>query len=146
MDNDYDVLVIGAGTAGIMFARKMAEQGYSVAVFDKLSEEKQGSRLGVFHTDKEHFAPYGLAEPQEGDEDYVGMFDYGITKSAFDNYPKRADYPFLVLRFAPFLKRLRKWSIEKGVKYYFEAAFEDFLSGRQNLRRIHQHRRQKDLI
>lgn len=126
MKQSYDVLVIGAGTAGILFASKMAEQGYSVVVFDKLSEEKQGARLGVFHTDKERFAPYGIPEPKPGDEDYVGVFEYGITKSAFDNYPKQADYPFLVLRFAPFLKRLRNWSMTKGVEYYFNAEFIDF--------------------
>ena len=110
MKTYYDVIVIGAGTAGSFFARKMAEQGYTVAVFDKLPEKEQGSRLGVFHTDKERFAPYGVPEPKSGDEDYLGIFEYGITKSAFDNYPKRADYPFLILHFAPFLKRLRNWA------------------------------------
>jgi len=124
-----DVLVIGAGTAGILFARKMAEQGYKVRVFDRLPEERQGERLGVFHTDLERFAPYGAPVPQPGDEDYVSRFDFGITKSAFDNYPKRTDYPFLVLRFRPFLKRLRAWAAEKGVEFVFDAAFEDFLRG-----------------
>ena len=126
MNGNYDVLVIGAGTAGIMFARKMAEQGYKVCVFDCLPEERQGERLGVLHTDLERFAPYGAPVPQPGDEDYVGRFDFGITKSAFDHYPKRTDYPFLVLRFRPFLKRLRGWAAEKGVEFVFGATFEDF--------------------
>lgn len=126
MKTYYDVIVIGAGTAGSFFARKMAEQGYTVAVFDKLPEKEQGSRLGVFHTDKERFAPYGVPEPKSGDEDYLGIFEYGITKSAFDNYPKRADYPFLILHFAPFLKRLRNWAAEKDTEYYFDADFSDF--------------------
>jgi len=129
MRENYDVLVIGAGTAGILFARKMAEQGYSALVIDQLPEERQGERLGVFHTDLERFAPYGAPEPRPGDEDYVGRFDFGITKSAFDHYPKRTDYPFLVLRFKPFLKRLRSWAAEKGVEFAFNAAFEDFARG-----------------
>ena len=126
MNDNYDVLVVGAGTAGILFARKMAEQGYSALVIDCLPEARQGERLGVFHTDLERFAPYGAPEPRPGDEDYVGRFDFGITKSAFDNYPKRTDYPFLVLRFQPFLKRLRGWAAEVGVEFAFDAAFEDF--------------------
>lgn len=126
MKTAYDVAVVGAGTAGIFFARKMAEQGYSVAVFDKLPEAEQGKRLGVFHTDQERFAPYGAPEPRPGDEDYVSRFDWGITKSAFDHYPKHTDYPFLVLRFAPFLKRCRAWAAEVGVEFYFDAAFRDF--------------------
>ncbi|MCL2023698.1 MAG: FAD-dependent monooxygenase [Oscillospiraceae bacterium] len=128
MKTNYDVLVIGAGTAGLLFAQKMAVQGYEVVVFDKLPEERQGERLGVFHTDLEHFEPYGVPIPQPGDEDYVGRFDFGITKSAFDNHPKRADYPFLVLRLTPFLKRLRNWASETGrVSYCFSAEFTDFL-------------------
>ncbi|MDR1410237.1 MAG: FAD-dependent monooxygenase [Oscillospiraceae bacterium] len=128
METTYDVAVIGAGTAGILFARRMAEQGYTVAVFDKLSEERQGERLGVFHTDFEHFAPYGVPVPQPGDEEWVGHFDYGITKSAFDHYPKRADYPFLILKFKPFLKRIRNWAEETAkVSFFFNAAFEEFI-------------------
>ncbi|MDR3345071.1 MAG: FAD-dependent monooxygenase [Oscillospiraceae bacterium] len=135
MEANYDVAVIGAGTAGILFARRMAEQGCSVAVFDKLSEERQGERLGVFHTDLEHFEPYGVPIPQPGDEDWVGRFDYGITKSAFDHYPKRADYPFLILKFKPFLKRLRNWAAETGkVSFFFGAKFDDFIrDGDENI-------------
>ena len=127
MKKNYDVAVVGAGTAGILFAQKMAAQGYQVAVFDQLSQERQGERLGVFHTDTEHFAPYGVPVPQPGDEDYVSHFDFTITKSAFNNYPKHVAYPFLVLRFQPFLKRLRSWAAETGnVEFIFGAAFEDF--------------------
>ncbi|MDR1805723.1 MAG: FAD-dependent monooxygenase [Clostridium sp.] len=130
METNYDVVVIGAGTAGILFAQRMGMQGYSVAVFDRLSEERQGERLGVFHTDLEHFEPYGVPIPQPGDEDWVGRFDFGITKSAFDHYPQRADYPFLVLKFKPFLKRIRSWASETAkVSFFFEASFEDFVRG-----------------
>ncbi|MDR2686810.1 MAG: NAD(P)/FAD-dependent oxidoreductase [Oscillospiraceae bacterium] len=132
MQQAYDVLVVGAGTAGLFFARKMADQGYSVLVADKLPEERQGERLGVFHIDQERFALHCVPEPRPGDEDYIGRFDYGITKSAFDHYPKRADYPFLLLRFAPFLKRLRAWAAEAGVDFAFGAQFLSFLRGQRS--------------
>jgi electron-transferring-flavoprotein dehydrogenase len=127
MEKQYDVIIIGAGTAGIFFARKMAEQGYKIAVFDKLPEDRQGERLGVFHTDQEHFTPYGVPQPELGDEDYVSKFETGVTKSAFNHYPKITEYPFLVLRFKPFLKRLRSWALQKDVSFFFEYTFQDFI-------------------
>ncbi|MDR0884153.1 MAG: FAD-dependent monooxygenase [Oscillospiraceae bacterium] len=132
MTNTFDIAVLGAGTAGILFAQRMAKQGFSVGVFDKLPEEKQGERLGVFHTDLEHFAPYDVPIPQPGDADWVGRFNTGITKSAFDHYPQAADYPFLVLKFKPFLQRLRDWAQETGkVTFFFDAAFQDVLRDEQ---------------
>jgi choline dehydrogenase-like flavoprotein len=69
MKNKYDVLVVGSGTAGIYFASKMAEYGYSVCVIDSLLEEKLGERLNIFHIDKVKFAEHGIPEPKPGDED-----------------------------------------------------------------------------
>ncbi|MDR1733616.1 MAG: NAD(P)/FAD-dependent oxidoreductase [Oscillospiraceae bacterium] len=127
MRTSYDVIVVGAGTAGIFFAKRMADAGYSVGVFDLLPEERQGERLGVFHTDKERLAPFGVPEPHKGDADYITEFAVGISKSCFDHYPKRTEYPYLVLRFAPFLKRLRAWAGESGVEFCFAQRFTDFL-------------------
>ncbi|MDR1940101.1 MAG: hypothetical protein LBQ40_04825 [Clostridiales bacterium] len=126
MKKTYDVLTVGSGTAGIYFAKLMAEQGYSVCVCDAAPVDKLGARLNIFHTDQSRFETFGIPEPKPGDEDYVTMFEYGITKSAFDNYPKRTDYAFSVLLLPPFLKRLRKWAEGYGVEFYYNAAFKDF--------------------
>ncbi|MEW5784265.1 MAG: NAD(P)-binding protein [Bacillota bacterium] len=89
----YDLIVVGAGTAGTYFAKLMAEQGYKVLVAEKADQAKLGSRLDIFHIDKEAFEKFGVPAPSTADEDYVSEFEYGISKSAFDRYPKRTLYP-----------------------------------------------------
>jgi choline dehydrogenase-like flavoprotein len=103
----YDVLVVGSGTAGIYFAKLMAEQGYSVCVIDKSSEEKLGVRFQVMHIDEQKFDHFNVPKPQLGDDDYLNMFPESISKSALDNYPKVAKYPFLVTRLHLYLKRMK---------------------------------------
>jgi flavin-dependent dehydrogenase len=126
LDTNYDILVVGSGTAGVYFAHEAAKQGYSVCVLDAAPIERLGERLNVFHTDTERFAPFGVPEPKPGDDDYVGMFEYGYVKSALDNYPKRAEYPFTVALLPPFLKRMRKWAEEAGAEFVYGTRFEDF--------------------
>ncbi|MDR2266182.1 MAG: NAD(P)/FAD-dependent oxidoreductase [Christensenellaceae bacterium] len=127
LKQEYDVVVIGAGTAGCYFAHEMATNGYSVCVIDGSPIEDMGKKLYLFHTDKERFDSYGVPEPKPGDEDYIGLFEYGITKSAFDKYPKRADYPFTVALLPPFLKRMRVWAESGGAEFHFATPFENLI-------------------
>jgi len=132
MEKNYDAIVIGAGTAGTYFARLMAGQGYRILVVDKSPREDLGKRLDIFHIDKELFDRFGIPAPSPGDEDYVTEFEYSISKSAFDQYPKRIRYPFMVMRLPRFLARLTRWAETYGVEYAFGTEFVDFLydSGR----------------
>lgn len=127
MKKSYDILVIGAGSAGSFFGKRMAEQGYSVLIVDKSPEELLGSRLDIFHIDKEFFSKYNVPEPRPGDPDYVSLFEYGYARSAFDRYEKRTDYAFLVMKFPIFLKRLTAWAQQYGVEYAFDCEFKEFL-------------------
>jgi len=129
MKENYDIVVVGCGTAGMFFAKRMAEQGFSVLAVDALKKEDLAKRLDVFHIDKAYFEKYGIPEPKQGDEDYLGIFEYGITKSAFDNYPKKVDYPFLVMRLPKFMQRLYTYTAGFGVEYEFETRFVDFICG-----------------
>lgn len=127
MKTKYDIVVIGAGTAGTYYAKRMAEQGLSVLVVDKSIKEDLGKRLTVFHIDKELFKRFNVPEPKEGDEDYLTLFEYGYSRSAFDRYEKRTDYPFLVMQLPLFLKRLTSWAESFGAEYSFNSEFKDFI-------------------
>jgi flavin-dependent dehydrogenase len=129
MNSNYDVLVVGSGTAGCYFARNMAEQGYKVLVVDASTKENLGNRLNIFHTDSERFASYGVPAPQPGDDDFVTEFDYGTYYSPSSKYVKRADYPFTVAKLPPFLKRMRAWAEASGAEFVYEAKFKDFTYG-----------------
>ncbi len=127
MNDSYDAIVIGAGTAGTYFAKLMAEQGYRVLVVEKDPREKLGSRLDIFHIDKELFEKFGVPAPSAADEEYVSEFEFGVSKSAFDRYPKYTRYPFVVMHLPLFQARLVRWAESFGVEYAFDTEFVDFI-------------------
>jgi electron-transferring-flavoprotein dehydrogenase len=110
-----------------MFARLMAEKGFSVAVVDKATPEALGARLSLFHIDEQKFSRYGIKPPQPGDPEYANRFAAGLYRSAFDRYEKKSECPNLLLRFAPFLKRLRTWAEAAGAEFFYQTEFVDFL-------------------
>jgi flavin-dependent dehydrogenase len=105
----------------------MGKQGFSVLVIDKSKDEDLGKRLDVIHVDKDYFAKFEVPEPKEGDEDYVGIFEYQTIKSAFNNHPKKVEYPFLVLRFAPLMQRLKNFALSGGAEFSFETSFKELI-------------------
>ena len=127
MNDAYDVIVIGAATAGSYFGKLMAERGAKVLIVDRLSADTLGKRLDIFHVDKELLPVFGIPEPRPGDEDYVSEFQTGLALSPNGKYPKTADYPFLVLHMPPFIKRLNTWAESFGAELAYSADFLDFV-------------------
>lgn len=87
MKTNYDVIVVGAATAGSYFARKLAENGVSVLVIDSKPVEKVGTKYDIFHVGREDFDKFGIPWPVKG-EDYAFEFDSTHVCSAFGHYPK----------------------------------------------------------
>jgi choline dehydrogenase-like flavoprotein len=85
----YDIIIIGAATAGSFFARRMAERGHRVLIVEKLSRDKLGKRLDIFHVGKGDFARYGLPQPKQGDPDWAFAFDKNLAYSPTGKYPKK---------------------------------------------------------
>ena len=49
MKTNYDVIVVGAATAGSYFARKLAENGLSVLIIESKPVEKVGTKYDIFN-------------------------------------------------------------------------------------------------
>ena len=49
---NFDVVVVGASTAGSYYARRMVEKGFSVLVIEKSSKEKISPDYDIFHMGK----------------------------------------------------------------------------------------------
>ncbi|MDR2753063.1 MAG: FAD-dependent monooxygenase, partial [Oscillospiraceae bacterium] len=140
---EYDVLVIGSGTTGCYFARRMAEKGYKVCVAEAAKAETLGERLAVFHIDKEMFKKMDVPRPEPGDADYVSEFAAGTYYSPYGQYTRRNDpdetiiyahYPFLVCKLPPFVQRLRAWCREAGVVFLDEAKCKGLLYCKHGVR------------
>ncbi|NLI53508.1 MAG: NAD(P)/FAD-dependent oxidoreductase [Clostridiales bacterium] len=122
----YDVLIVGAATAGSYFARKLAEAGHSVLVIDKLSRDTLGRRLDIFHVAKSDFARFHLPLPEQND-DFAFEFSRGQTLSAFNRYPKKTQNTVVGMHMPRYIARLNAWAREAGAAFRHNAAFIDFL-------------------
>lgn len=126
-NNLYDVLVIGAATSGAWFARRMAEKGYKVKVIEKLSREKLGRRLDIFHVAKREFERFGLPVVGEGDAEYAFSFDETLTSSPYNRHPKVTRDTIVGMHMAEYILLMNKYAIEAGAEIEYEAPFKEFI-------------------
>ena len=106
MADSYDVLIVGAGTAGTYFGWQMAKRGHSVAIVDRDQREKVGKRLDIFHIDSNKFAEFELPVPEPDSPDFCLVLEKSTSYSPEGRYPKVVRYPFHVMRLPLYLQRL----------------------------------------
>ncbi|MDY0377393.1 MAG: NAD(P)/FAD-dependent oxidoreductase [Desulfobacterales bacterium] len=123
----YDVIIVGACTAGTFFSSLLAQKGLKVLVVDKDKEENLSKRLDIFHFTRQSFKDYGLEESKEGDEEFVRNFNLCYSKSALDNYLKKSFLEVAVMHLPLFIRRLRKAAINHGVTFRFETSFDHLI-------------------
>lgn len=123
----YQIVIIGAATAGSFFARKMAEKGKSVLVIDKCGKDTLGRRLDIFHMVKSEFAKYDLPLPVEGDKEWAFEFTDTCALSPSGNYPKATKTHVVGMHMAEYIACLNDWVSQVGAKFEYNAEFEDFI-------------------
>lgn len=129
--SNYDVVIVGACTAGTYFSNLLAKQGLKVLVIDKDEEENLSRRLDIFHFTHQSFQDYGLEEAKSGDEEFVRNFDLCYSKSALDNYLKKSFLKVAVMHLPLFIKRLRKTALANGVTFRFGVSYDHLLYDEQ---------------
>lgn len=120
----YDVVIVGACTAGTYFAGLLAKRGLRVLVIDRDSEENLAKRLDIIHFTRDSYAEFGVEPSGEGDEEFVRNFHVCYGKSALNNHLKTNYINVDVLHLPLFIKRLRKIATEAGAVFRFETAFK----------------------
>ena len=122
----FDVLIVGAATAGSYFARKIAEAGHRVLVLEQRTKETLGRRFDIFHVAKADFTRFQLPSPERND-DLAFEFSGGQTFSAFDRYPKNTPANVVGMHMHRYIARLNRWAQEAGAMFVYGASFVDFL-------------------
>ncbi len=122
----YDIVIIGACTAGLYFAKRMAEQGYKVLVAEKDKKEDLAKRLRVFHMDYGEMQKYAVPKPEEG-KDFLHSFKFSASRSALGKWEKYHEHTVYVMDLPAYVGRLMRWAEEYGVDFWFETAFEDVI-------------------
>ncbi len=120
----YDVVIVGACTAGTYFAGLLAKEGLKVLVLDRDSEENLCKRLDIVHFTRDSYAEFGLEESGPGDEEFVRNFDVCYSKSALNNHLKTNAINVAVLHLPLFIKRLRKTAQQRGAEFRFGTGFD----------------------
>lgn len=119
----YDVVIVGACTAGTYFAGLLTKRGLKVLVIDRDSEEHLAKRLDIIHFTRDSFGEFGVDPSGEGDEEFVRNFHVCYGKSALNNHLKTNYINVAVLHLPLFIKRLRKSAMEAGADFRFGTAF-----------------------
>ena len=86
--DSYDIVIVGASSSGAYFARKMAEQGYSVLAIEKNSAEKLSTGYDIFHIAEADMKAHGLPMPQKGDGIWSFEFEDMAHFSPYNHYEK----------------------------------------------------------
>lgn len=124
---EYDVIIVGACTAGTYFSNLLGKAGLRVLVIDKDSEENLCKRLDIVHFTRESYERFGVEPSQAGDAEFVRNFDVCYSKSALDKHLKTNAIAVSVLHLPLFIRRLRKNALANGVQFRFSTAFDHLL-------------------
>lgn len=119
----FDIVIVGASTAGSYFARRMSEKGFSVLMIDKSSKERISPDYDIFHMGKAEMEQFGLPEVKKGDGIYAFEFSEQYMYSAFGGYPKPAPTPVVGMHKHDYIVRMNEWAEETGVSIEYEASF-----------------------
>jgi digeranylgeranylglycerophospholipid reductase len=127
MSENYDVIIVGAGTAGTYMGWLLGKLGHSVLVMDKDERDKVGSRLDIIHFETDRIEKAGIPPFKVGNPDCIEIrdrsrvvtpdFEKTITTQAFQT----------IVRLSYFLQRMYKVLETDGVILKFSCRFLDLL-------------------
>ena len=126
---NYDVVIVGASTAGSYFARRMAEKGFSVLLLDKDSREKLSPSYDIFHMGRDEMKQYGLPEVKEGDGIYEFTFEDSAICSVYGNHPKPSKLAVIGMHKHDYCVLMNDWAAEAGAELAYEASFKSLTYG-----------------
>ena len=125
--DQYDLVVIGAGTTGAYLAEQMANRGRSVLVIEKLPKTKVGRKYDIFHIEAKEFDRLGIPRPVEGDPAWAFEFAKNRNADPENRSPVTAMNPTVGLHLREYTLLLVEAAEKAGAKFVFDASFDSFL-------------------
>ena len=126
---NYDIVIVGASTAGSYFARRMAEKGFSVLLLEKDTRENLSPSYDIFHMAKDEMEQYGLPEVKEGDGIYSFTFEDSAICSVYGNHPKPSKLKVVGMHKHGYCVLMNDWAVEAGAEILYEAPFKSLTYG-----------------
>lgn len=129
----YDILIVGASTTGSWFARKMAQQGFSVLMIEKEEQNDVNRAYDIIHFGKTDMEKFGMTIPETTDKDWGFTFASSVIYSPFGNYPKIGQPdPVVGVHKHDYIMRMNNEAVAAGAEIIYGAAFDDFIYDESN--------------
>lgn len=125
--NKYDVVIIGAATSGAYFARKMAKLGYSVKMIERLSSEKLGTRMDIFHVSETDLKTFEMPTVKCGDPEWAFSFTDNHLSSPSNKYNVPTTAETVGLHMHEYVALMVKLAGEAGAEIEYSASFKEFM-------------------
>ena len=133
MNNQYDVLIVGAGPAGIYLGWELAKKGVKILIFDSDSSTKVGYKMDQFHMDAYTFEEFGVPPPIPGTDEYIISFEITNHYSPTGKIIQKMNWPVFAMRFPFFIQRLIKMAEKDGVHFEFSSRFKNGIFDKKRL-------------
>ncbi|MBA7475090.1 hypothetical protein ES707_10456 [subsurface metagenome] len=118
-----DILVVGAGTAGMYLSWLLSKKGYSVVTIEKDEREKVGKRLDVIHFETDRIKNAGIPPFKVGDPDCIEIREHSTQVTTDFTTEVKIKALQTIVRLTPFLNRMYKVLETDGVKLVFSCKF-----------------------
>lgn len=120
-----DVIVVGGGTAGCLFAWRMAERGYDVLVLEKKRLSELGRAIEIFHMVQDQFDLFNIPHPEPPELIHTETIGYSYSPDLSIKMPIRGT--FYVLNMPAFMRRMQGYAKAAGVTFMELADVKDVL-------------------
>lgn len=117
MGKDFDVVIVGAGPAGCVFARDLARSGFDIALFDIATRDKVGKPI-ILEVDKPAFCKAQVALPKDDEVLYNPKRIRVFSPFGKQAFLYEGEHPSIAIYFDKFVERLLSEAEASGAKFF----------------------------
>jgi flavin-dependent dehydrogenase len=120
-----DVIVVGAGTAGTLFAWRMAQRGYQVVLLEGRAFAELGKAIEIIHMELVRFDEFDIPQPELPELIQTETLSYTYSPDLKVKLPIRGT--FHVVNMPAFMQRLRFYALSAGADLHQQAVVESLI-------------------
>jgi digeranylgeranylglycerophospholipid reductase len=127
MTEKYEVVIVGAGTAGTYLAWLLGKQGHSVLLIDKDERDKVGNRLDIIHFESDRVQKAGIPPFHPGNPDCIEIRNHSTVVTPDLTTELRVQAYQTIVRLSLFLQKMYKELEKANVVLKFNSTFKELL-------------------